>query len=173
MDAAQFYKSFEEGFASSILPIGCKRLAGTQCKWKLAIPDGALYFSIATNPKSAGLLDLKLWPGEFRPVFDWQNGKGKWKVVTPLSIFEYADSSEKQHHSALRRQALGKYLQSGGTDQYGTLSQELAALGDQKQRIAGAWCYFVDTLDASEWGAWHGKMFTNYVRNFIGHAQQV
>jgi len=166
MKAAQFYQHFEDGFSAQILPTLLKRMAGKTPTWKLPLEGGALEFKLATDFRGAGLLDLLLWPGEHRMHVYWVTGRGKERTKSLVSLFQYTTEAEVAAFVEILRNALGKYLDAGGPDPYGTLREHLATeLAIPKPNIDQFYFYF-DEEDARQWGRWYGSLLGPWASRF-------
>lgn len=167
MNAAEFYRNFESDFASAGLPATFTKQAGKTLKWKMPLPEGALYFKFSTNPKAAGLAEGLLWPGEFRLLLEWHQGRGREKRVAEVSLFQYTNEFEVAAYGALQMQVLKKYLARGGVDPYGTLAEQAAGPARKPRPNMDEWCYYVDNEDAQSWGRWHGHLIAPWTERFL------
>jgi hypothetical protein len=173
MKAEEFYRDFEAGFVADSRSFGRKKLAGRTLKFKVETPVGGLAFHFATNSRAAGLLQHHLWPGEFRLLVSWQTGRGQTKRVAGVSIFQYTTEVENGTYAALQRRALRKYLEAGGSDPSGTLTEEANDLGRKPRANFEEWCYYADSADAREWGLWYGNVFGPFIERFVENPESL
>lgn len=167
MNAPEFYRHFASGFALATLPPGYKKLAGKTPKWKYPLPDGVLHFKFSTNFKASGLLEQLLWPGEFRLILEWQRSRGNEKNVSEVSPFQYTNESEIASYCALQRHALEKYFNQRGEEPYGPLAEYLINPLWVPTPNTGEWCYYFDSEDAKNWGAWYGNLLALWTERFL------
>ncbi len=163
MNAAQFYEAFDDGWSSNGA-LALKRLAGTTIKWKASTPAGALTFSIATNPKCAGLVPHL--PGEFRLGITWTRRKDGKSVKGDVSWFQYSNEEENLAFAALQRSALEKFLAQPGKEGLRSIYNYANDPAWLPRANFDEYAYYLDPDDARAWGRWYGGHVAPWIERF-------
>lgn len=167
MNAANFYASFDEAFSSSVRHVSIKRMASSQSKWKVTLPEGSLLLSFSTNAKVAGLLPH--WPGEFRSVAKWTHGKKESKKTEDVSLFQYLTTDEIDALINLQNQALDKFFaQPPSEDSIPNLENLLRPIPSIRPAPnIEPWLHYFDRNDATAWGEYFGEKVSLWIERFL------
>jgi hypothetical protein len=166
MNAREFYFHFETGLQSAAPSPVLQKSPSKTLKYLAETTVGKLEFKISTNSRAAGLLGHHLWPGEFRLLVNWIQGRGKTRILSGVSIFQYITESERREYADIQRAVLRKYLESGGSDPHGTLRDKSNDPEYIPRPNFDDWVYYADDVDAKHWGQWHAGALSLFVERF-------
>lgn len=173
MKAAEFYKHFEAAFAAASHDIGLRRLKSPQPNWTAKAAVGIVSFKFSTNSRAAGLLPM-LWPGEFRPLFEWSHLTGAERTREPLSFFQYADPGLVEGAVTLQRSAIQKYLR-GRYEHESEREKWIAKFDPFHKPVPNIeqWFYYFDAADALSWGRYFGGFIGKWLESFNQHPESL
>ena len=173
MRAAEFYEHFEAAFSAASHNTGLRRIKSPQPKWTSKAASGTVSFKFSTNSKAAGLLPM-LWPGEFRPLFEWNHSTAAGKVQESLSFFQYTDLRLVDEAVALQRTAIDKYLR-GRYERENERQQWITKFDPFHRPVPNIepWFYYFDAADASAWGRYFGGFVGQWLECFNRHRESL